>query len=295
MKFRATMIGFLTILMWAFLATLTAASGTMPPFQLTAIGFGIGSLPGLALMIARPARFAALRQPLKVWLLGIGGLFGYHFCYFTALRSGAPSVEVSLVNYLWPLLIVVGSAFLPGEKLGWHHFTGAAIGLAGTALVVSGGGVAFNPDYLPGYAVAALAAFIWAGYSLMSRRFGAVPTDAVTGFCIATALLSALCHVFLETTVWPESTLQWAMLVGLGLLPLGLAFYTWDFGVKNGDIQVLGAASYATPILSTLVLILAGYGRADWQLVIACLLVTGGAVLASKDLLLRRGRKVAEA
>lgn len=295
MKFRATLIGFTAILMWAFLATFAAASGKIPPFQLTAMGFAIGSLPGLALMLARPQRFKALKQPLKVWVLGIGGLFGYHLSYFTALRSGAPAVEVTLINYLWPLMIVVGSALLPGEKLGWHHLVGAAIGLGGTALVVSGGGVAFNPDFLPGYLFAILSACIWAGYSLLSRRFGAVPTDAVTGFCLVTAILSALCHLALETTVWPETALQWVTLVGLGLLPLGLAFYTWDHGVKNGDIQILGAASYATPILSALILILAGYGRADGSLLLACLLVTGGAVLASKDMFLRKGRKIAEA
>lgn len=293
MKFRATLVGLMTILIWAFLATLTAASGSMPPFQLTAIGFGLGSLPGLLLMLAQPKRFKAFRQPLKVWIVGIGGLFGYHFLYFTALRS-APAVEATLVNYLWPLLIVVGSALLPGERLGWHHLAGAAVGLAGTILVVAGGNVAFNPTYLAGYGAALIAAVTWAAYSLLSRRFGAVPTDAVTGFCIATALLSAVCHLFLETTVWPDTAFQWSMVVALGLLPLGLAFYTWDFGVKNGDIQVLGAASYATPILSTLVLLMAGYGDTGWRLVLACLLVTGGAVLASKDLLFR-GRKLAEA
>lgn len=294
MKLRATLIGFTAILMWAFLATFAAASGKIPPFQLTAIGFAIGSLPGLALMLVRPQRLVALKQPLKVWFLGVGGLFGYHLSYFTALRSGAPAVEVTLINYLWPLFIVVGSALLPGEKLGWHHLVGAVIGLGGTALVVSGGGVAFNPDFLPGYMIAILAACIWAGYSLLSRRFGAVPTDAVTGFCLATAILSGLCHLALETTVWPETMMQWVTLVGLGLLPLGLAFYAWDLGVKNGDIQILGAASYATPILSALILILAGFGKADWQLLVACLLVTGGAVLASKDMFLRKGRKIAE-
>ncbi|MCX8999198.1 EamA family transporter [Rhizobiaceae bacterium BDR2-2] len=294
MKFRATLIGFLTILMWAFLATLTAASGNMPPFQLTAVAFALGSVPGLVAMAARPARLKALRQPLRVWLVGIGGLFGYHFLYFTALRN-APAVEATLVNYLWPLLIVVGSALLPGERLGWHHLLGAAIGLGGTVLLVAGGNVAFNPAYMAGYGAALLAAATWASYSLLSRRFGSVPTDAVTGFCFATAILSGVCHLALETTVWPETAFQWSMVVALGLLPLGLAFYTWDYGVKNGDIQVLGAASYTTPILSTLILLAAGYGQPGWRLALACLLVTGGAVLASKDMIFRRRKTVAAA
>src|SRR5690349_4548819 len=104
----ATAIGFIAVLLWSLLATLTAASGSMPPFQLTAITFGIGGLAGVALWTIRPAAAKALRQPWPVWLLGVGGLFGYHAAYFIALRN-APVVEAALLNYLWPLLIVVFS------------------------------------------------------------------------------------------------------------------------------------------------------------------------------------------
>src|SRR5690606_26551345 len=129
MKTKATLIGFSAILMWSLLALFTAASGTMPPFQLSAICFAIGSVPGLVVLALKPARLALLRQPAKVWFVGIAGLFGYHFLYFTALRN-APAVEAGLVAYLWPLLIVVGSALLPGERLRWHHVAGAVLGHA---------------------------------------------------------------------------------------------------------------------------------------------------------------------
>ncbi|KJS11819.1 MAG: membrane protein, partial [Hoeflea sp. BRH_c9] len=133
-----TLIGFSAIVMWSALAVLTAASGTMPPFQLSAICFLIGSLIGLSAMLRDPRRLRAFRQPARVWALGLFGLFGYHFLYFTALRN-APAVEAGLIAYLWPLLIVVGSALLPGERLGWHHVAGALMGLAGTALILMGG------------------------------------------------------------------------------------------------------------------------------------------------------------
>lgn len=287
MKTRATLIGFTAILMWSFLALMTAASGTMPPFQLSAITFAIGSLPGIALFIARPERLKELRQPPKVWLAGVGGLFGYHFLYFTALRN-APAVEAGLIAYLWPLLIVVGSALLPGEKLGWHHIVGAFSGLAGTVLIVAKNGLAFDPAYSLGYAAAFLCAFTWAAYSLISRKFEAVSTDVVTGFCLATSILSLICHLGLETTVWPDTVQQWVAVVGLGLLPVGLAFYVWDYGVKNGDIQILGASSYAAPLLSTLILIIFGFGDISARIGLACVLITGGAVLAAKDMVLRK-------
>ena len=284
----ATLIGFSAVLLWSLLAFFTAASGTMPAFQLTAVTFGIGGLAGAALWIVRPKAARALRQPLPVWLLGVGGLFGYHFCYFFALRS-APPVEAGLINYLWPLLIVLFSALLPGERLKPWHVTGALIALAGAALVVTrGAGFGFDPQYALGYGAALAAALIWASYSVLSRRFPEVSSDAITGFCLVTAVLSGLCHVWLEPTVWPETGWQWAAIVALGLGPVGLAFYVWDIGVKHGDIQVLGAASYSAPLLSTLVLIASGYAAFSPMVLVACLLITVGALVAARDMFRRR-------
>ena len=207
----------------------------------------------------------------------------------------APAVEASLIGYLWPLLIVVGSAFLPGERLGWQHITGVLAGLAGTVLIVSKNSLSLNDSFAFGYGAALLSAFTWSAYSLLSRRLGAVPTDVVTGFCAITAILSLICHLALEQTVWPQGTGQWLAVAGLGLLPVGAAFYAWDFGIKRGDIRVLGTASYAAPLLSTLILIASGVGRADWRIASACVLITGGAVVAAKDLLFARARREGQA
>ena len=291
MKLRATLIGFTAILMWSFLALFTAASGTMPPFQLSAICFAIGSIPGIVVLILNPSRLALLKQPAKVWIVGIAGLFGYHFLYFTALRN-APAVEAGLIAYLWPLLIVVGSALLPGERLRWYHIVGALAGLCGTFLIVGRNGINFDGAYAVGYGAAFLCAFTWSGYSLLTRRFDAVSTDVVTGFCIATSILSLVCHLGLETTVWPETVSQWIAVAGLGLFPVGAAFYAWDYGVKNGDIQILGAASYAAPLLSTLNLTLFGFAEPSWRIAFACVLVTGGAVLAANEMFRRKAATV---
>lgn len=284
----ATVIGFIAVLLWALLALFTAASGQVPPFQLAAMAFSVGGAIGIATWIVRPTGISALRQPGSVWLLGVVGLFGYHFAYFTALRN-APPVEAGLIAYLWPLLIVLFSALLPGEQLKVHHVLGGVLGLAGAALIVTGGGaVTFRSEYAFGYGMALVCAVVWSGYSVLSRRFASVPTDVVTGFCLVTAALAALAHVTLEETIWPSTLLQWLAVLGLGLGPVGLAFYVWDYGVKHGDIQVLGASSYLAPLLSTLVLITAGFAQFNWVVASACLLITGGAMLAAKDLLLSR-------
>lgn len=286
-RLLATLVGFTAILMWALLALFTAASGTVPPFQLTAMTFLVGGSLGAVSWLFRPGAARSLRQPLKVWALGVVGLFGYHFLYYTALRL-APPVEAGLIAYLWPLLIVVLSALLPGEKLRWFHGVGALLGLVGTFLIVSKGkGITIDPAYASGYLAALVCAFTWSSYSILSRKFASVPTDVVVGFCLVTAILSGFAHLAFEVTVWPQALSEWLAILGLGLMPVGVAFYVWDFGVKHGDIQVLGAASYAAPLLSTAVLILAGFASFSWMIALAAFLITFGAVLASKDLIFR--------
>ncbi|MEQ8588105.1 MAG: EamA family transporter [Thalassobaculaceae bacterium] len=286
---RATLIGFTAILSWALLALFTAKSGAVPPFQLLAMTFGVATAIGIVASLARrTSPLAHLRQPTPVWLLGVGGLFGYHFFYFLALRN-APAVEASLIAYLWPLLIVVFSALLPGERLRWFHVGGALLGLAGAALLVTKGqSLEIDPRYTLGYMAAGVCALTWSSYSVASRRFGHVPTDAVGGFCAVAALLAIPCHLVFETTVWPQDTVQWLAVLALGLGPVGGAFFTWDIGVKKGDIQVLGAASYAAPLLSTLVLIAVGLAPLTVEVALACLLIVGGAILAAHRMLRRR-------
>ncbi|MET1416172.1 EamA family transporter [Roseibium sp. HPY-6] len=289
-RVRATAIGLSAVLMWATLGLFGAGSGHVPPFLLNALCFGLsGSLA--IIWLALSGKLALLRQPLKVWAFGTTGLFGFHFFYFTAIRN-APPVEANLINYTWPLLIVLFSAFLPGERLRIHHVIGAILGLAGAALLVSGGGsVAFSGAFAIGYAAAVASSLFWSSYSVLSRRLGAVPSEAVAGFCLTSAILSAICHFALEETVLPANTLEWASVVALALFPVGLAFFTWDIGIKRGDIQVLGAAAYSAPLLSTLLLIAFGFGNLTLSVGFACIAITLGAVIAAKDMIFSRPRR----
>ncbi|GIT91660.1 membrane protein [Jannaschia pagri] len=280
---RATVAAFGAILLWALLAWFTTLSGDVPPLQLLAMCFALGGGAGAALTLWRGG-VAAWRQPIRVWIVGVGGLFGYHLLYVLALRSADP-VAASLIAYLWPLLIVLGATRVSGQALRWHHLVGAAAGAIGAALVVTGGrGVQVETSQIAGYALALAAACVWASYSLLSRRMAEVPTDAVSGFCLGTAMLSGLAHLALEVPVMPSAT-EWLAILGLGFGPVGLAFFLWDLGMKRGDMAVLGAASYAAPLLSTLILVAVGRAEASWTLALACILITGGAALAARDML----------
>jgi drug/metabolite transporter (DMT)-like permease len=276
---RATLIGFSAILMWSLLALFTIGSSPVPPLLLNAICFGIGGMIGLA-WTARKG-FAVLRGvSWKVYAFGSVGLFGYHFLYFTAFRL-SPTAETGLIAYLWPLFIVLFSGLLPGERLRSPHVLGALIAFAGAGVIGLGRAGDAGGSVL-GMALAFLCALTWAGYSLISRRLGAVPTESVTVYCLMTAVLSLITHLALEDTVWPDGPIGWAAVLALGIGPVGAAFFTWDIGMKKGDIHLLGVASYAAPLLSTLALVMAGITKPTWAIALAAVLITGGAALAAR-------------
>jgi len=281
----ATSIGFVAVLLWALLALFTAGSEPVPPFLLNAMTFTIASIIGVIWVLAR-GRVSVLRPvPWTIYAFGTAGLFGYHALYYSALRL-APPAEAGLIAYLWPLLIVLFSGLLPGERLRTGHIVGALVSFGGAALIVSRGGLSLESAATPGLILAAFCALTWSSYSVLSRRMDDTPTEVVTVYCIATAILSVPAHLAFETTAWPDSNIAWVSVLALGLGPVGLAFYVWDIGVKRGDIQLLGVASYAAPLLSTLVLIAAGIAQVSWQLLVAAVLISFGAgiaAMASRD------------
>lgn len=280
---KGNIFGLLTILLWSSLALFTVYSGNIPAFELTAIAFFVASFIGLAVLKKEKKKIKDLfKIPLKVYFIGISGLFGYHFFYFLAIKN-APAIEANLINYLWPLLIVVFSAFLPNEKLKWYHILGTLLALFGAFLLVSrGGSLEFEPKYLNGYLYALLAALIWSSYSVISKTLSHIPTYAVTGFCLITAILATLAHLIFETTVVPTFTQLLASIM-LGLGPVGGAFYLWDFALKNGDIKILGSLAYLAPLLSTISLIVVGIAVMNIYIALACFFIIIGSIVSSKE------------
>lgn len=281
---RATLIGAFALLMWSFLALLTQVSGKIPPFQMVAMAFALASLIALIRCFATGrAVLPLLRQPVGAWVLAVFGLFGYHACYFLAMRT-APALEANLINYLWPLLIVLFSAaFGYGGRLKGRHVAGGVAGLAGAVVVITKGrGIDFDPAYTLGYGAALACGVIWAFYSVANRRYAAVPTEAVGGFCALTALLALIASLLFEAWVWPQGW-QWAALLALGLGPVGAAFFAWDHGCKHGNIRALGALAYGVPLLSNALLILFGLGELSWPVGVGAVLIIGGATLGAGD------------
>jgi drug/metabolite transporter (DMT)-like permease len=260
------------ILLWSTLAAFGVALSHLPPLFLTGCALTIGAVPGLA-------GIRRWRVPLPTLLLGIGGLFGFHFLLFLALRL-APPVEANLVNYLWPLLIVLLTPLLlPGWRLSVRHVVAAAAGLAGAVLAVGGGPVVPTSAASLGFALAAGSAMVWACYSLLTRRVAPFSSWAVGGFALASGVLALGCHMLFEPAAQPRSGDTWKLAL-LGLGPMGGAFYLWDMAMKRGDPRLIGVLAYATPLLSTGLLVALTGRTPTPALAAATLLVAGAALLA---------------
>jgi len=270
----ATLLALGAIALWSLLAALAVGLRSVPPYLLLGL-----SLTGAALIAAPTWR--RWRVPLPTLALGVYGLFGFHLLLFLALRR-APAVEANLINYLWPLLIVLlAPLVLRGLRLTARHVTAALLGFAGAALVITGGRWTLSIAHWDGYALALGSALIWSTYSLLTRRVPPFPTAAVGLFCLVSGLLALGAHAALEPRYVPSAR-EWLLIGALALGPMGAAFFLWDAALKRGDARAIGALSFLTPLASTLLLIATGFGRFSWTTAIAAALIVGGAVLGSR-------------
>lgn len=277
MKFPPTALALVAIALWGTLAAMSVHLKHMPPLLLV----------GITLLIGSATSLHRVRDWRATWMqlaLGVYGLFAYHLALFIALRE-APAVEANLVNYLWPLLIVMLTPlFKPGQSLTPRHIAGAMLAFLGAGLLVTGGKLDFQWQYAMGYGLALAAALIWSTFSLMSSRTGTAEKPASTAqvglFCAVSGALSLTAHFLLEREYSPVST-DWPWLIALGIGPMGLAFFAWDAALKRGDTRSIGLLSYLTPLLSTLGLVLTGGGVFTTLSAIAMVLIIGGALIGT--------------
>lgn len=261
------------IALWMSVAALAVSLKSVPPFLL------VGAPMTIVGLVTLPT-WRAWRVPPATLAVGVYGLFGFHLLLFTALRL-APPVEANLINYLWPLLIVVlAPLLLPGERLAPRHVIGALMGFSGAALVITGGRLTLSVEHWRGYLLALGAAIVWSTYSLLTKRLRPFSTAAVGLFCLVSGTLSLACHVLLESRYNPSAT-EWMRIALLALGPLGIAYFLWDAALKRGDAKTIGALSYLTPLGSTLMLVATGQGTLTALVALAALLIVGGAVLGS--------------
>jgi drug/metabolite transporter (DMT)-like permease len=268
------------IFLWASLASLATLLSNVPPFLLTGIGLIIGALVSLPSL---RSGITPWKIPAKTLLIGVYGLFGYHFMLFLALQT-APAVEANLVNYLWPLLIVLLSPiFTKSLSLNFRYVLAALSGFAGAVLAITSGGSRFGFSSIEvGYFFALAAAVIWATYSLATTKVPRFPTPAIGLFALVSGVLAIGAHFLFEPAA-SISTADWLLLLVLGVGPLGGAFYLWDAALKIGDPRRIGLLAFLTPLLSTALLVVISGNSLSWQLLLATGLIVGGALLGPRS------------
>jgi drug/metabolite transporter (DMT)-like permease len=279
-----SILGACGVLLWATETTLITYTTAIPPIQTVALAFGFAALLSpLVWMVTGTSPLVALRFPARVWFLVVGALVVYHACIYYATQRAAPA-PAALLQGTTPLVIVLGSALLPGEKLRWWHVCGAILGFLGVAMLVErGAGEDTGPDAILHLGLIGAAAALWGLYSVTSRSLPHVPSAALGAFYVAAALICFGLHLCVERWVLPGPE-EWLAIAGLGLLPMGLALYLWDFGVKHGDIQALGAFSYVEPFIGALLVAICARGMLGVDMLWSGGLVVGGAIMASTSL-----------
>jgi drug/metabolite transporter (DMT)-like permease len=276
---KADLLTLGAVLLWATLASLATLLSDIPPFLLTGIGLLIGATISLPALRSGQTPW---KIPLRTLLIGVYGLFGYHFMLFLALQT-APAVEANLVNYLWPLLIVLLSPlFTKSLKLNLRYVLAALSGFAGAVIAITYNSSGLESSSIEiGYLFALAAAVIWATYSLATTKVASFPTASIGLFALVSGLLALGAHFVFEPVAYISSS-DWVLLVLLGAGPLGGAFYLWDAALKIGDPRRIGLLAFLTPLLSTVLLVLVSGNSLSWQLLVATVLIVGGALLGPR-------------
>ncbi|MBJ7553214.1 DMT family transporter [Marinomonas spartinae] len=281
---RGTIIGSIAILLWSSLALFTTQANAVPPLLLLALTFSVASVLFFIVYLIKGQLVSSWQQtPTRAKLMGGISFFLYHFCYFYAFQH-APPIEAGLIAYLWPLLIVLMAGMSSTNKLLWTHLLGAIVAFIATGMMLHSRAAGSSHEIQAtslGYGAAFACAFIWSGYSVANRRFHKVPSSAVLWYCLMTTLLAVIAHLLLEPLHWHFSTNTWVAVIGLGLGPVGIAFFCWDMGVKRGNLSLLGVLSYTAPALSTAWLGLFGHQTPTDTQVVACVMITASALFAS--------------
>ena len=274
----ATLYGVIAVILWGLLALLGTMTTKIPAFQLLSLCFSLSAFIMLAKRFITGQRlFSKPQLTTPQWLIGIAGLFGFHFSYFMALKY-APAIEVSLIVYLWPLLLAV---FVANRQTLARALCGGCLGFVGITFIILGeASLSISQAHLSGYLLAIVCALIWSSYSwYLSKSTNHV--DDIGWLSAAVAVLSLVAHLKLEIGYWDFNVNEWLGIILLGLGPVGGSFYLWDIGLKHGNKQLLASLSFSAPLISSIALSLAGINNWSFNIILALCFILAGALVAN--------------
>lgn len=275
-----TLSGVVAVSMWASIALFFVYIRHLPTFELAAILFFIGFLTMTAKQLINSEDILSYwRRPLKDYAFWIGGAGLYTLLMFYAFGQ-VDVFEANILNYLWPILLVLFSVLFHREALSPVVALGMVLGFLGVfALFLPEGGHGFFGDFQLGHAIALVGACVWAAYSSAARG-KAYPTGFLAAAFFVFSMICAGLHFLFEETVMPDPT-TWIFIVISGISRISYAF--WDYGMKHGNVIFLASLSYFLPLISSILLTIFGFGPQQpfialgaVMIIIACLCVNAG-------------------
>ena len=292
-----TVLGLLAILFWSMSVAFTRrVSEDFGPFDGIAIAYLAGGALGCVWLAAVGRLRHALAMP-RVYHLVCGGLMvGYGLCYSIAvgLAKGRQAVlEVGIINYLWPGLTMLFALPILKRRAKPLLIPGILLAFAGAAISIGQGSgfswVAFGHNLLNGsraHLLALIAAILWGLYSNLNTRLaGDADGEAAPLHLMATgAGLFGLRMLTGTAAAWHPTTTGWIYLAATAVFPVLLGYMLWDIAMRRGHLGIVVSASYAMPLLSTVLAAVVLGVKPGMGLWLACVLVIAGALLCKSAL-----------
>lgn len=274
-----TMVGFFAVLSWSIAAPIIVYASDVNSYLFIVVEEFTGFLIFLAYWLHRRINPMALIRQAPVWYVpaGVFGISLHGVLWVVALQN-APPLEATLIIYTWPLMVVVFTALALRRPLRWVHGLGALLGLAGIVVLLSGGGAVFGGLVLvPGHFYAVGCALAWSLFSAASARYEGIDSS-ITGIILLCG--SALCLPLWIFSGAPGASWQSLAVVAVSAVATSLGYGLWSYGMQHGNAQLIGIASFMTPVLASLYLVILGQAAFSLSILLALILVMLGIAAA---------------
>lgn len=277
----ATGVGCIAILLWSVGALITTTFKNLPSYEIISITLGSASLTLFATIAWQGKWDVFEKAELFPILLATCAITGLQYFYNEAFKY-APALDADLINYLWPIHLLLLSTILPNERLRMNQLLGAILAFLGimVLLITTTAHSLPGANYVYGCFAALLDGLLWASYMIITRYFKRNPYEMTAVYFGLGALFTLTLHFKYETYVAPTYT-QSAGLLTMGVFVIGSAYTLWTYGIKYGNYKLMSVIAYLTPILSVGFLALFRKATLSSSMMLACLLVTLGGTLTS--------------
>jgi drug/metabolite transporter (DMT)-like permease len=285
-----TSLGLLSLIIWSTSVVVSrSVSASLGMYTAGSMIYLLGGLTACLITFLQPNGFRGMFLLSKKYLIICGLLFIFYIVFlFLAISiatSSQSTIVVGLINYFWPSFIFLFSIPILGRSANWMLLPGMLLASAGVCLAAIGENYSsfsdllnFNNKDLLAYCLAFKAAICWGLYTNFCQKWNKQNESAVPLFFLFSGIILLLLRLTVhEESNWNGTTI--CLIIFNVLFPVVIAYRFWDFAIYKGNVVLVSAASYFTPVLSTIMtsyFLAVSVKNSTW---IGCALVALGAVL----------------